>query len=82
MLEHVGVVCITCRIAVLRQDQIDFVRLRDIQLTSVGNLLEVCALVEGTAQTCLPHRGVCFVSPLSKFPLVYGPCLQSRNGEC
>lgn len=60
------------------QDPVDLVRLRDVQLTALGNLLEVCALVQGTAEARFPRRGVCFVPALLKFTLVHGPRLRQR----
>lgn len=56
-------------------DQVDLVRLRDIQLVAFRDLLEVRALVEGAAKSGLPHSGVGFVPALSVFALVHGPGL-------
>ena len=66
-----SVVVPTCSLGEL--DAVDLVGLRDVQLVEVGDLLEVCALVQSTAQACLPHGGV--VTALLVFPFVHSPCL-------
>lgn len=54
---------------------VGLVGLGDVQLAALWDLLEVCALVEGTAETSLPGSGVCLVPPLSILPLIHCPRL-------
>lgn len=56
-------------------DTVDLIGLSDVQLVAFRDLLEVCALVERTAETCLPHGGVSFILPLPVFALVNSPGL-------
>lgn len=78
MANYVVELLVTLWLVGVLMNSIDFIRFRDVQLTAFRYLLKVCTLVEGTAQTCLPYGGVCFVSPLSIFALVYGPGLRQE----
>lgn len=57
---------------------IDFIWLCDVELIAFRDLLEVCALVECTAETCLPHGGISFILPFSVFALVHSPGLDGK----
>lgn len=60
----------------LGDDAVNFVRVRDVQLAPLHQLLEVVALVEGAAEARLPGRRVRLVDPLPKLALEESPCLQ------
>lgn len=59
-------------------DKVDFIGFSDVQLVAFWDLLEVCALVECTAETGLPHGGVSFVPPVPELALVYSPGLNGK----
>lgn len=59
-------------------DKVDFIRFCDVQLIAFRDLLEICALVECTAKTGLPHGGVCFIPPLPVFAFVHSPGLDVK----
>lgn len=69
----------TCIPGALRHNLVHLVGLGDVQLAPLRHLLEVGALVEGTAETCLPGGGVSLVRPLVVLPLVDGPRLPERG---
>lgn len=60
-------------------DQVDFIGFSNVKLVAFRDLLEVCALVECTAQTGLPHGGVSFVPPLPVLSLVHSPGLNVKT---
>lgn len=60
-------------------DKVDFIGFGDVQLVAFRDLLEVCALVEGTAETGLPHGGVSFIPPLPVLALVDSPGLSVKT---
>jgi len=62
-------------------DKVDFIWLSDVQLVAFRDLLEVCALVECTAEAGLPHGGVGPIPPLPVLALVYGPGLKYRHSR-
>lgn len=59
-------------------DAIDFIWLSDVQLVAFRDLLEVCALVECTAEAGLPHGGVSFIPSLPVFALIHSPGLNGK----
>lgn len=59
----------------IRHDPVDLVRVGTVQLAAPPNLVEVSALVEGTAEPGLPSGRVLLVNALMVFALVYGPGL-------
>lgn len=59
-------------------DTVDFIGFSDVQLVAFRDLLEVCALVECTAETGLPHGGVSFIPPLPVLSLVDSPGLNVK----
>ena len=61
----------------LRDDAVHLVRVWDVQLASLHQLLEVIALVEGAAETGLPGRWVWLVDPLPKLAFKQRPRLQT-----
>lgn len=69
----------TCIPGAVGHDLVHLVGLGDVQLASLGHLLEVGALVEGAAETRLPGGGVGLVCPLVVLPLVDGPSLLGRG---
>lgn len=69
----------TCTTGSVSHDLVHLVRLGDVQLAPLGHLLEVGALVEGTAQPRLPGGGVSLVRPFVVLPLVDGPSLRDRG---
>jgi len=64
----------------LWHDPVHLVGLRDVQLGSVCHLLKVRALVQGTAQPCLPGGRLCFVT-FFEFAFENSPSLKQSKNE-
>lgn len=64
----------------LWHDPVHLVGLRDVQLGSVCHLLKVRALVQGTAQPCLPGGWLCFVT-FFEFAFENSPSLKQSKNE-
>lgn len=62
----------------LRDDAVNFVGVRNVQLAPVHQLLEVVALVEGAAQPRLPGRRVRLVDALPKLAFEERPGLRAQ----
>lgn len=60
-------------------ETVHFIGLSDVQLVAFRDFLEVCALVECTAETGLPHGGVGFIPPLPVFTFVHSPGLDVKK---
>lgn len=48
----------------IRQEPVDLVGVGDVQLAAFRYFTEVSTLVEGTAEPCLPGRGILLVNAL------------------
>lgn len=62
-------------------DEVNFVGFGNVQLVAFRDLLEVCALVECTAETGLPHGGVCFIPALLVLAFINSPGLKKRQTQ-